>query len=76
MAHSVAPVPMPVHLAWPQLGYAPGLSMPVPLHMLAAHFPQAYSTAAGVASVASVTSGSASLGVQLAIVQMSLMGPD
>ena len=48
---SMAPVPMPVHLAWPQMGYAPGLSMPVPLHMLAAHFPQAYSTAAGVASV-------------------------
>ena len=41
VTHSMAPVPvpMPVHLAWPQMGYAPGLSVPVPLHMLAAHFP-------------------------------------
>ena len=60
MTPSMAPVPMPVHLAWPQMGYAPGLSVPVPLHMLAAHFPQAYSTAAGVASV---LFGSAFLGV-------------
>ena len=40
-------MPVPVRLAWPQMAYAPGLSMPVPLHMLAAQFPQAYSAAAG-----------------------------
>lgn len=40
-------MPLPVRLAWPQMAYAPGLSMPVPLHMLAAQFPQAYSAAAG-----------------------------
>lgn len=40
-------MPVPVRLAWPQMAYGPGLSMPVPLHMLAAQFPQAYSAAAG-----------------------------
>ena len=40
-------MPVPVRLAWPQMAYAPGLSVPVPLHMLAAHFPQAFSSAAG-----------------------------
>jgi len=45
MPHSMA---LPVHLAWPQMAYAPGMTMPVPLHMLAAQFPQAYSAAAGV----------------------------
>ena len=40
-------MPVPVRLAWPHMAYGPGLSMPVPLHMLAAQFPQAYSAAAG-----------------------------
>lgn len=48
MAHSMVPVPVPMHVAWPQMTYAPGLTMPVPLHMMAAQFPQAYSAAAGV----------------------------
>ena len=40
-------MPVPVRLAWPQMAYAAGLSVPVPLHLLAAQFPQAYSAAAG-----------------------------